>query len=157
MTYLNTLSVRGHAALLTGLAGGATAQTMTVWGGDLERFLPPTLLLIAAACAGAAGAGALLSGALGQRGWPGGLSLALCWPLVTALGAVLAALPFGLADAGFGSCGIERLSAAVETSAPLGLLAVADGIGNSPVVACVWGLSALAVHAGLRAQRQLST
>lgn len=156
MIYLNNLSLRGHAALLCGLAGGATAQAMCLWGGDLARFMPPAFVLMGAASFGAACAGVVLADTMGRRGWRGALCFILAWPVVTGLGAAVASIPFGVSDAGLRGNVVNTLAAAVDAAAPLGLLAVGDGIVHSPHVAAVWVLSALAVHKVLQTERQLS-
>lgn len=156
MTNLIQPTIRMHSAVLTGTGGGATAQAMSLWGGDLARFLPPTWLLTLAAVIGAACAGAVLAGALGRTGLIGVITCILAWPVATALGAVIAAVPFGLSevDVRYGVAG--SVVTAVSEAAPLGLLAVGDGITTSWVVAAVWVLSAALVHVVLRLERQVS-
>ncbi|WP_299654156.1 hypothetical protein [uncultured Tateyamaria sp.] len=157
MTHLKSQSLTTQSALLTGLAGGATAQAMSLWGGDLARFLPPLPFLTLAAAFGGACAGVVLAKALGRSGWIGVMISALAWPVATLLGAVLAAIPFGLVDAATHVSATEMLFTAVESAAPLGLLAIGDGIANSPYVATIWVLSATCIHIILRRERSLST
>ncbi|MEL7133555.1 MAG: hypothetical protein AAGK77_14220 [Pseudomonadota bacterium] len=154
MTYLNHTSLRAAAAVLTGIAGGATAQAMTLWGSDLSRFLPPMPLLSLAAAFGAAGAGALLADAWGRQGWRGCLLSILIWPVATVLGACLAVMPFGLVEHGWPSNAVLALADAFVTTAPLGIFAVLNGITSSVHVAAIWLISGVLVHIGLRAERQ---
>ncbi|WP_299548340.1 hypothetical protein [uncultured Tateyamaria sp.] len=156
MTCFINPSIRLHSAILTGIGGGATAQAMSLWGGDLARFLPPTWLLTLTAVFGAACAGAILASALGRSGLIGVVICILAWPVATALGAAIAAVPFGLsvADMRYGVAG--GFVTAMREAAPLGLLAVGDGITTSWVVAAVWVLSAALVHVVLRTERQVS-
>lgn len=156
MTQFIQPSIRMHSAVLTGIGGGATAQAMSLWGGDLARFLPPTWFLILAAFFGAACAGAVLAIALGRSGFLGVAICVLAWPVATAIGAVIAAMPFGLSeiDMRYGVAGSAL--AAMTEAAPLGLLAVGDGITTSWVVAAVWVLSAALVHVIMRLERQVS-
>lgn len=156
MKYFVRPSIRMQSAVLTGMGGGATAQAMGLWGGDLARFLPPTWLLTLAAVFGAACAGAVLASALGRSGLLGMAMCILAWPVATSLGASIAALPFGLSgfDARYGVA--RAVGSAMTEAAPLGLLAVSDGIMSSWFVAAVWVLSAALVHVILRAERQVS-
>lgn len=157
MTIFETFSPRTHAAILTGLAGGAVAQAMCVWGGTLAHFLPPATLMMLGGFGGAACAGMICAGVIGRPGWLGTLVAVLLWPLVTALGAILGALPFGLIDQHTHRGMLSSLLSAAEEAAPLGLLAVADGIVTSPAVAGIWIVSALAVHAAVKQQRAVTT
>jgi hypothetical protein len=153
MPSFSSISLRVHCAILTGIAGGATAQTMTLWGGDLARFLPPMTPMIVAASLGAGLAGAILADGFGRRGWCGVVTSALLWPFTTALGAAIAAMPFGLVDmVGQSFTRRNMLHAALE-SAPRGLVAVADGILFSPVVAAIWAISLLGLQFAMRAER----
>lgn len=50
MKYFVRPSIRMQSAVLTGMGGGATAQAMGLWGGDLARFLPPTMAFDLGGC-----------------------------------------------------------------------------------------------------------
>ena len=145
---------RLKCATLIALSGGAMAQTMTLWGGDLARFLPPTAVMGLAGAGGAWLAGFALAGAFGREGWRGVMCSAVMWPVTTAVGAGLGASLLALVPTGAPS---RPLWTALEEGPGLGLLAVADGIATSPVVACVWLLSCAAIHHGARHERRAIT
>jgi len=138
-----------HGGVLVGLAGGAVAQTMALWPGEVARFLPDPLMLATAAFFGAATAGTLCSGFFGRAGLFGWV-IALCaWPLVTLFGAALAALPFVYS-------GRKVLWPAHEMALEAlasGVLGVGVSIASSLPVGALWVLAALLVHKAMRAER----
>lgn len=145
---------RWHAALLTALAGGATAQSMSLWGGTLAPFLPPLPVLGVAAMCGAGAAGAFCVAMLGRRGVRGWVLAGCMWPVITALGAGIAVMPLGVMEFSF------RTNAAVTAiveAAALGWLAVADGILTSLPVALVWATSGALLHLAVREERRATT
>lgn len=141
---------RLRCAVLMALAGGAVAQAMTLWGGELARFLPPVTPMMVAACAGACLAGLMLADAFGRTGWLGALWSTLAWPLATAVGAALGAGLFGIVTSPAPLLGAPQ---ALAAGAPLGLTAVIDGISTSPAVAVIWIICGLAMHHGALAER----
>lgn len=140
---------RLHCAALMAVSGGAVAQTMSLWGGDLARFLPPLPMMTLAAAFGAGVAGLLVSDAFGRRGVWGLLSSGFGWCIATALGAGIGAAVFAVQPRLGISGGLLR---ALEEGASLGLLAVGDGIVTSPPVAVIWILSGIAMHFGARVE-----
>lgn len=145
-----TRSIAAQGAALMALAGGATAQAMSQWGGSLAAYLPPLPLLTLVAALGAGVAGLLLSTAFGRGGWEDVWLSTIMWPVVTALGAVCAATAFGLVEAVTSTRGLHVL----EEIAPLGLWGVADGIATSLPVALTWLAGRVAVHLALREERR---
>ena len=141
---------RLRCAALVALSGGAVAQAMTIWGGQMARFLPPHPYMILAGFVGAGLAGILLADAFGRGGKGGALLSGLFWPIATLLGACLGAalLIFGLE----GPANVTPHSA-LESGADLGTLAVMDGVFTGPLVAVIWFVSGIAVHFGARAER----
>ena len=150
MTMMPIVS-RLRCATLIALSGGAVAQTMTIWGGDLARFLPPSSVMSLAGAGGAWLAGFAMVGAFGREGWRGVICSALMWPVVTAFGAALGAVLLVLMPLAVPS---RPAWSTLDESAGLGLLAVGDGITTSPVVAGVWLLSCAAIHHGARHERR---
>ncbi|MEO0381782.1 MAG: hypothetical protein AAF252_16055 [Pseudomonadota bacterium] len=141
---------RVRCGVLMALAGGAVAQAMTLWGGDLARFLPPLSIMLCAAFVGAGVAGFFLADAFGRRGWGGIVWTALAWPLATAMGASLGA---GLVGTASSPEPLASLPEALTAGAPLGWMAVTDGITSSPAVALIWVVCGLAMHHGALAER----
>ena len=152
-----TPTLRAQSTILTGLAGGATAQAMSLWGAETARFLPSIWFLTIAAFIGAAVAGAIMVGAFGRHGKAGVLLAAVAWPVTTVLGASVASIPFGLVDVGLRSNAVFATVQALETAAPLGVFAVTSGITGSFHVAGIWIISAAVLHVTLRAARQSPT
>lgn len=144
---------RTRSAALVALAGGAMAQAMVLWGGSLARFLPPWQALLVAAALGAGVAGFALADAFGRSGRWGLIWSYVAWPVATALGAGVGAvfLTVLLATDGGG------LVYVVSSAAPLGMMAVIDGVTTSPVVAVVWALGGCAAHYGTRSERAVIT
>lgn len=149
-----TCSARLRCAALMALTGGAVAQTMSLWGGDLARFLPPLPVMQGFGVAGAGLAGLVLADAFGRAGWRGAVWSCLAWPLATIFGAVTGAalLAFEVTR----SPG-AMLIKAVSEGAPLGIMALMDGIATSPAVATIWLASGLAMHSGARVERDVTT
>lgn len=144
---------RARSAALVALAGGAMAQAMVLWGGSLARFLPPWQALLVAAALGAGVAGFLLADAFGRSGRWGLIWSCVAWPMATALGAGVGAV---LLTVLLATDGAEMLFA-VSSGAPLGMMAVIDGVTTSPVVAVVWALGGCAAHYGTRSERAAIT
>lgn len=145
---------RARSATLTAIAGGALAQSMALWGGTLARFLPPWHVLILAAMLGAGMAGFLLADAFGRAGVWGAVWSAVGWICATVVGAGLGAAVFTFSA---GAYPAFALTNAVVEGAPLGLLAVGDGISSSPTVALIWIIGGCAVHYGTRTERAAVT
>ena len=145
-----TGKTRAICGAATGAAGLVVALAMTTAGGSLARFLPDAPWFHLVACVGAATAGVALADGFGRRGQLGALAAVLVAPIVTAVGAVIATMLLVLVFEPTGGWG------AVSDAAPLGLLAVTDGIGTSPVVAVTWGLSLAGVHMVMRRVRVLA-
>lgn len=145
---------RVRCSVLMALTGGAVAQAMTLWGGDLARFFPPLSIMLCAAFVGAGVAGFMLADAFGRKGWVGLVSSTLGWPLATIVGASLAA---GLVGTASSPEPLASLPEALTQGAPLGLMAVTDGIVSSPIVAIIWSVCGLAMHHGAFAERAVTT
>ncbi|MEL6807247.1 MAG: hypothetical protein AAFO97_05665 [Pseudomonadota bacterium] len=145
---------RVRCGVLMALTGGAVAQAMTLWGGDLARFFPPLSIMLCAAFVGAGVAGFMLADAFGRKGWVGFVSSTLAWPLATVIGASLGA---GLVGTASSPEPLASLPEALTAGAPLGLMAVTDGIASSPVVAIIWIICGLAMHHGAFAERAVTT
>ena len=149
MQFLPSLQ-RLRCAALIAMSGGAVAQAMTLWGGQLARFPPPLPVLMSAAVAGAGLAGVLLADAFGRRGCRGAIWSAVAWPVVTGLGGMAGASVLAL-DPARGPA--SMLANALKEGAPLGFWAVADGIATSPTVLVIWLVAGVAVHHGVRVER----
>ena len=141
---------RLRCAALIAMSGGAVAQAMVLWGGQMARFLPPLPVLMSAAVAGAGLAGIVLADAFGRQGRRGAIRSAIAWPVVTGLGAMAGASLLAL-DPARGPA--SMLANALKEGAPLGFLAVADGIATSPAVLAIWLVAGVAVHHGARVER----
>ncbi|WP_299725011.1 hypothetical protein [uncultured Tateyamaria sp.] len=149
-----TSPARLRCAALMAITGGAVSQTMSIWGGDLARFLPPMLVMICAGAAGAGLAGLLLADGFGRKGAFGMLWSVLAWPIATACGAVFGAATLAIE---WMRSPVQMVAHALEHGAPLGVMAVADGIATSPAVAGVWLVSGVAMHYGARIERAVIT
>ena len=145
---------RVRCGVLMGLTGGAVAQAMTFWGGDMARHLPPHWVMCGAASVGAGLAGLALADAFGRRGWGGAMLSVFGWPIATIMGAVLGAA-FVLMKEGRPWASDPAL--AIVEGAPLGVMSVLDGIVSSPVVATIWHVCGLAMHHGAFAERAVTT
>lgn len=132
------------------LGGGAVAQSMVLWGGSMAQFLPPLAVMSLAASGGAALAGLVLADAFGRAGRWGVVVSAIAWCMATALGACVGAAFFAL-ESGLNPA--TFIPNAIFGAAPLGLIAVADGIATSPAVAAVWALAGCAMHWCARVER----
>lgn len=141
---------RVRCGVLMALSGGAVAQSMTLWGGDLARFFPPLSIMLCAAFVGAGVAGFILADAFGRRGWGGMVWSIVTWPLATAVGASLGA---GLVGTASSPEPLASLPEALIAGAPLGWMAVSDGIASSPAVAAIWVICGVAMHHGALAER----
>lgn len=158
MSIIETFSPRVQCAILTGIAGGAVAQTMSIWGGELARHLPPMLTMIVTATFGAAVSGAVFANVFGRSGWGGALVAAVLWPFVTLFGAAFAASAVALFfETGWRRSLVHSLVDAAAEGAFLGALAVTDGVLTSPVVAGVWGVALIAVHSGMKQEKAATT
>ena len=153
MTYFPVYQ-RVRCGALMALSGGAVAQAMTLWGGDLSRFLPSLSTMILAACVGAGVAGFLLADAFGRRGWRGAIWTVVAWPIATVCGASLGAGLVGIASSAEPLAGLPE---ALVAGAPLGIMAVSDGLSTSPAVAVIWLICGLAMHHGAMAERSPTT
>lgn len=156
MKYFVRPSIRMQSAVLTGMGGGATAQAMGLWGGDLARFLPPTMAFDLGGCFWCRLCGRCAGQCAGTQrpAWYG--NVYPCMASRHFAGRVHRR--FAVWAIGF-RCALRRgraVGSAMTEAAPLGLLAVSDGVMSSWFVAAVWVLSAALVHVILRAERQVS-
>ncbi|MFL4470767.1 hypothetical protein ACERZ8_13070 [Tateyamaria armeniaca] len=146
-----TYAPRLRCAALTAMAGGAVAQTMSLWGGHLARFLPPMAVMMGAGAVGAGIAGLILADAFGRAGRRGAFCALLGWPIATLLGAVIGATLVVIEAMELSAA---TLAHAVSEGAPFGIMALMDGISTSPAVAGIWLLSGWAMHVGARVERR---
>ena len=147
--------VRMTCGAATGLAGGVVAWAMSGSGGSLARFLPDGPWFHIAALLGAGVAGLALADGFGRKGWLGAGAALAAAPVATGIGAALGAaglmVVFAAVQFLAGAGGVAPGSV---TGAPaLGVLAVVDGIGTSPVVALTWVSAMCAVHLAMRRLR----
>ena len=141
-------------AALMALTGGTVGQTMSLWGGDLAGYLPPLWVMSGAGAFGAGLTGLVLADMFGRRGLAGAALSCFGWPIATMLGAIIGAAVVLL---GTKRPLVSDPALTIVEGAPLGLLAVADGIATSAVVAGVWMISGVAMHCGARVERHRST
>ncbi len=141
---------RLQCAALAALTGGALAQTISLWGGQFSRHLPPTTLMSLGGAIGAGLAILLLADGFGHRGLRGVIFAAFSWVVATALGAWFGASAV-LIETSAGA--IYAIPSALEEGAGLGLFAVVGGILQSPTAFAVWVVGGCAMHYGARAER----
>ncbi|MEO9573987.1 MAG: hypothetical protein ABJ263_14815 [Tateyamaria sp.] len=135
------------------IAGGAVAQAMSLWGGDLARFMPPFPVMICAGVAGAGLAGLMLVDAFGHKGWHGALWSSLGWSIATLFGAVVGATLVAVEGP---QSSLPDVMRALGFSASLGVIAITNSIVTSSAVAGDWLLSGLAMHYGARIESHLT-
>lgn len=144
MTFL-PLTSRLHIAALMAITGGAVGQSLVLWPGSMGRFLPTLAEMTVMAALGGGMAGLVLADLCGRRGVWGAVCGALAWLIASALGSVAGAGLFGLIRQG----GVQ----AGGDAAPLGMMALMDGLTTSPVVMAIWLGAGLLMHCAARMAR----
>ncbi|MEM6374252.1 MAG: hypothetical protein AAF727_15960 [Pseudomonadota bacterium] len=149
-----SISLRLRCATLVALSGGAVAQTMSLWGGEVSMFLPDFTDMLWAGVLGAGAAGLLFGDLFGRAERTGVMWAMLGWAIATLVGAMFGA---GAVIAYETNAPLANMGTSMMEGAPLGVLALVSGVTGSPIVAAVWVLSGLAVHCATRAERSAPT
>ena len=148
------ISQRLRCAALAALGGGALAQTISLWGGDMPIFLLPTTLMCIGGATGAALAGFIMADAFGRKGPRGVFWSVQAWWITTVLGAWFGAAFFAI-EANRNLFFV--ILCALDKAAWPGILTVMEGIAYSPAVAVIWLICGLAMHHGAMAERSPTT